>query len=134
MNNEKLIKIAASVVNPKKLKDGLIGDVGCALLSESEKIYTGVCIGVNSNVICAERTAIAKMITDEKAYMIKKIVAVWKDEKGNVYVIPPCGNCRQFMKETDKRNINITEVILDTNKVVKLEELLPYHDWWQKIG
>ena len=131
MKNEELIKKATSVINPRKLKGGLIGDVGCALLSKNGKIYTGVCVGVNSNVYCAERVAIAKMITDDKEFVIKKIVATWKDEKGNIYVIPPCGNCRQCMKETDEENLE-AEVILDKNKTVKLKELLLYHDWWKK--
>lgn len=30
--NEELIERAASIIFPKKLKDGLIGDVGCALV------------------------------------------------------------------------------------------------------
>src|SRR3989344_5020463 len=129
MTNDELIKIATSVINPKNLKDGLVGDVGCALVSEKGKIYTGVCVGVNSNGYCAERVAIAKMITDDKEFVIKKIVATWKDEKGAVYIIPPCGSCRQCMRETDERNIDETEVVLDIDKVVKLRELLPYHDW-----
>ncbi len=91
-----------------------------------------MCVGVNSNGYCAERVAIAKMITDGHEYGIKKIVAVWKDPEGILYVIPPCGHCRQCMKDTDERNIEETEVILDRDIVVKLKELLPYHDWWQK--
>ena len=134
MTNEELINIASSVINPKNLKDGLVGDVGCALLSESGKIYTGVCVGVNSNGYCAERVAIAKMITDGKEFVIKKIVATWKDENGVVYIIPPCGHCRQAMLETDGSNIDKTEVILNIDKSVELKGLLPYHDWWQKIG
>lgn len=132
MENKELIKIASSVINSKELKDGLIGDVGCALLAENGKIYMGVCVGTNSNTYCAERVAIGKMITDDKQYVIKKIVATWKDKNGDIYVIPPCGHCRQAMKETDEKNINETEVILDKNKVVKLKELLPYDDWWKK--
>lgn len=130
--NQELIKKASSVINSKILKDGLVGDVGCALLGGNGKIYTGVCVGTNSNSYCAERVAIGKMITDDKEYKIKKIVATWKDEKGVLYVIPPCGHCRQAMKETDESNINNTEVILDKNKSVILKELLPYDDWWKK--
>jgi len=132
MTNEKLIKIAAAVINPKNLKDGLIGDVGCALISKKGKLYTGICVGIGSNTYCAERVAIAKMITDGNEFVIKKIVATWKDQNGYIHVIPPCGHCRQCMKDADQRNINETEVILDSKKVVKLKELLPYHDWWQK--
>src|SRR3989338_160182 len=118
ITNQELIEKASSVISSKNLKDGLVGDVGCALLAGNGKIYTGVCVGVNSNGYCAERVAIAKMITDGKEYIIRKIVAVWKDEKGNVYVIPPCGHCRQCMREINEENINLTKVILDKNKSV----------------
>ena len=127
-----LIKKAASVIHSKNLKEGLIGDVGCALVSERGKIYTGVCVGINSNGYCAERVAIAKMITDGKEYKIKKIVATWKDKEGKVYVIPPCGFCRQCMRDTDEANIHDTKVVLDKNKTVLLKDLIPYYDWWKK--
>ena len=132
VTNQQLILKAASVIHSKQLKEGLIGDVGCALISGKGKVYTGVCVGLNSNGYCAERVAIAKMITDGKEYTIKKIVAAWKDKDGTLYVIPPCGFCRQAMKDTEEENIDTTEVILDKTKSVKLRELLPYHDWWKK--
>ena len=50
---------------------------------------------------------------------------------GHVHVIAPCGNCRQMMKEMDEENLQ-AEVILDRDKTVRLEELLPYHDWWKR--
>lgn len=133
MINKELIKKAAAVIRPKKLKDGLVGDVGCALISGKGKLYTGICVGVNSNGYCAERVAIAKMITDGNEFIIKKIVAIWKDESGAIYVIPPCGHCRQCIRETDEKNLE-AEVVLDKNKTVKLKMLLPYYDWWQKVN
>lgn len=132
MTNEDLIKKAASVINPKQLKDGLIGDVGCALISETGKVLTATCVGTNSNVICAERAAVGKLISDAGELVVSKIVATWKDEAGALYVIPPCGNCRQFLRDTDLKNLE-TEVVLDNDKAVPLKELLPYHDWWQKV-
>lgn len=130
MDNRELIQKAASVIKTRKTKDGLFGDVGCALISESGRLYLGICADVGSNTFCAERNAIGSMITDGE-YKIKTIVATWKDENDTVFVIPPCGNCRQFMQEVHKDNLE-TEVILDADKVVKLKELLPYHDWWQE--
>ena len=130
MTNKELINKAAAVVNPKKTKGGLFADVGCALLSAKGKIYVGVCAATGSNVFCAEQIAIGSMITDGE-YRVKKIVAVWKDKKGSIFVIPPCGNCRQFMRETDKSNLE-TEVVLDIDKTVRLKELLPYFGWWQR--
>lgn len=132
MTNEELIRKAASVIRPKTLKDGIIGDVGCALISDKGTVYTGICVGVNSNGYCAERVAIAKMIVDGNEFVIKKIVATWKDENGFIYVIPPCGHCRQCMRETDETNMDKTEVVLDKDKTVQLKELLPYYDWWNK--
>ena len=130
VSNAELIKKAAAVVKAKKIKDSLFADVGCALLSKKNKIYLGVCAASGSNTFCAENIAIGSMITNGE-YEIKKIVAVWKDKQGKVFVIPPCGNCRQLILETHKNNIN-TPVILDKNKTVKIKELLPYFDWWKK--
>lgn len=132
MTSEDLIKKAASVINSRENKNTSIGDVGCALITDKDNVFTGVCIDTGSSMgFCAEHNAIGSMIT-EKEYVIKKIVAVWKDEEDDLYVIPPCGRCREFMCQIDKANLE-TEVILDKNKTVKLKELLPYYDWWQKI-
>ncbi|MBS3051133.1 MAG: cytidine deaminase [Candidatus Aenigmarchaeota archaeon] len=128
--NEQLIKKAASVVRPKKTKNGIYADVGCALISGKNKIYIGTCGDSGSNVFCAEKIAIGSMITGGE-YIIRKIVSVWKDENGQIFVIPPCGNCRQLIRETDEENLE-TQIILDKDKAVKLKELLPYFDWWKK--
>jgi len=130
MTNTELIHKATSIIKIKKTKNGLIGDVGCALLSEKNEVYLGVCADIGSNTFCAEQMAIGSMITKGE-YKIKKIVAVWKDKDNNSFILSPCGNCRQFMLETDHENLN-TEIILDKNKTVLLKELLPYHDWWNR--
>lgn len=130
MTNKELIKKAAMVVKARKTKSGLFADVGCALISQKGKIYIGACADSGSNALCAEQIAIGNMITNGE-YKIKKIVAVWKNKKGAVVVIAPCGNCRQFMLEADKSNLK-TEVVLDKNKTARLKELLPYHDWWKQ--
>ena len=52
------------------------------------------------------------------------IVAVWQG--GNV--IPPCGRCREFIRQMHPDNLD-TEVIIARDKIVQLRELLPYHDW-----
>jgi cytidine deaminase len=133
MTNEELIKEAVQVVDPKTIGDSEMGSVGCALMTDKNTIFKGVCIDTSSGMgFCAEHTAISQMITQGE-YKIKKIVAVWKDEKGVVFVIPPCGRCREFMRQTNEENLE-TEIVLDTNKAVKLKELLPYYDWWQEIG
>lgn len=133
ITNDTLIEQAASVVNPKKVGDYLIGDVGCALLTDTNHVYCGVCIDVGSGIgFCAEHSAIAAMITAGE-YRIQKIVAVWKDEDGVLHILSPCGRCREFIRQIHPDNIE-TIVILDRDKVLTLAELLPYHTWYKKQG
>ena len=116
------------MVNPRKVGDRLFGDVGCALVGGDGNIYLGVCIDTGSGTgFCAEHSAIAAMVTAGEL-RIEKIVAVWKDERGAVVVLPPCGGCREFIRQIDERNLD-TDVVLGLDKIVKLRELLPYHEW-----
>jgi cytidine deaminase len=129
MTNDELIKLAEKAINPHTTEDGrLHGDVGAALISEDGRVYVGTCIDTPSWGICAERTAIAAMITAGE-YRITKIVGVWRDQKSNLlYVLPPCGICRQFMKQIDQGNLD-TEIVLGADTTRKLSELLPFHEW-----
>ena len=101
------------------------GGVAAAILTEKGNIYVGVCIDTASTLgMCAERNAIANMITNGES-RISKVVAVMPDGK----VGSPCGACREFMMQLDA-NSGETEILLDleTRKTVKLKELIP--DWW----
>ena len=62
-SNSILIKRAASLIKPRRIKDSLFADVGCVLLSQQNQIYHGVCAASGSNTFCAETTTIAAMIT-----------------------------------------------------------------------
>ncbi|HLC60448.1 MAG TPA: cytidine deaminase [Candidatus Nanoarchaeia archaeon] len=124
VSNKELIAKAKSVIKSRRIKHGyLVGDVGCALLSDEGNIYLGVCMDVSCGIgFCAEHSAIAAMVTNGEE-KIKKIVAVVEGGK----IIPPCGRCREIINQIHKQNKN-TEVMIGKNKVVKLEELLP-HPW-----
>ncbi len=132
MTNEELITLAASVVNSKKMGDNTSGDVGCGLLSDKGNVYTGVCIDTISGMgFCAEHTAIATMVTAGE-YTIQKIVAVWKNEDGDVHILHPCGRCREFMRQIDKNNME-AEIILGKDRTSKLKDLLPYEDDFSEV-
>jgi len=132
MTNDELIEIATSITERKQIGDSSFGDVGCALLSENGKIYRGVCVDTNSSMgFCAEHNAIGSMLTEQES-RIKKIVAVWKDDKGKPHVLHPCGRCREFMRQINEGNME-AEVITGKDKSVKLKKLLPYEDDFSKV-
>jgi cytidine deaminase len=63
MRNDQLISKAQSVLNRKTINGRLHGDVGAALIGEKGDVYTGVCADTSGWGLCAERSAIAAMIT-----------------------------------------------------------------------
>jgi cytidine deaminase len=132
VTNEALIEKAKAVVNPKRIGDHLVGDVGSALVTNKGNIYLGVCMDISSGIgFCAEHSAIAAMVTAGE-YRIAKVVAVWKDNEGRTYILAPCGRCREFMRQLHEDNLE-TEVIMDTDRVLRLADLLPYHDWFHPL-
>jgi len=123
-----LIAKAASVVYPRMVDGRLAGDVGCALTTRAGNVYLGVCIDTKSGTgFCAEHSAIAAMVTGGELE-IASIVAVWKDKAGSMVVVPPCGRCREFIRQISDANLD-TDVVLARDRVARLRELLPFHEW-----
>jgi len=120
ITNDWLIKKAKSVIKPRKIRHGfVVGDVGCALITDKGNVYLGVCMDVSCGMgFCAEHSAIAAMVTNGE-HKIKKIVAVTKDG-----IIPPCGRCRELMSQVHEDNLK-ADVIVGKNETVRLKELLP---------
>ena len=123
---EKLYNAARRVQNARTVSPFIdAGGVAAAILTKKGNIYVGVCIDTASTLgMCAERNAIANMITNGES-KIDKVVAVMPDGK----VGSPCGACREYMMQLDRDSGDIEILVdLDTLKTVKLGELLP--DWW----
>ena len=131
-SNRDLVLAASETLNPHVVGDRLFGDVGSVLTTPSGSLYRGVCIDTGSGTgFCAEHSAIAAMVTAGD-YRIERIVAVWRDDSARLYVLPPCGRCREFIRQVDPANID-TEVILDLDRSASLRELLPAHAWPQPL-
>lgn len=132
MTTDELIASATSFLRPHSEDGRLFGDVASTLVTGSGATYSGVCIDTGSGTgFCAEHSAIAAMVTAGE-YHIRQIVAVWQDERGRTYVVPPCGRCREFIRQISKDNLN-TEVVLGRDKVMLLRDLLPENDWPQPL-
>ena len=123
---EKLYSEAKKVQNNRVISPFVdAGGGSAALLTKNGNIYTGVCIDTACSLgMCAERNAIASMITNGES-KIKKIVAIMSN--GEIGL--PCGACRELMMQLDKDSGDI-EILLDLekNKTIFLKDLLP--NWW----
>src|SRR5699024_2560905 len=101
------------------------GCVSTALLTKQGAVYVGVCIDTACSLgMCAERNAIANMVTNGES-QIAKLVTVMPDGRAGM----PCGACREFMMQLDQEAPEI-ESLCDyaSKKVVKLRDLIPA--WW----
>ncbi len=124
---EKLYNAAKSVQNDRQVSRFIeAGCVAAAVLSDSGKIYTGVCVDTASTLgICAERNAIFNMITNGES-RIAKVIAVMPDGNSGA----PCGACRELMVQLMPDDYKNIEIMMDYNagRVVTLGEITP--EWW----
>ena len=96
--------------------------VGAAIQSENGTIYAG-CNVENASYglsMCAERNAVAAMISATEDRKIKKVAIA----SPNVKPCMPCGACRQVLRE-----FGCEEVIVENDSGIisyAFEEILPY--------
>ena len=123
MNDRELIEAAARA---RKMSYSPYSGfaVGAALLCKNGNIYTGCNISPTN---CAERTAFFKAVSEGRRDFAKiAVVGGRADLATPEYCCPPCGVCRQVMKEVCKPDF---EIIMaksgDEYKIMTLSELLP---------
>ena len=101
--------------------------VGAALLCADGSVYTGCNIenAAYSPTICAERTAFAKAVSEGQREFVAIAVCGGKD--GVITgLFPPCGVCRQVMKEFCREDFHIYMAGADgTWETRTLAQLLP---------
>jgi cytidine deaminase len=121
MDNKELIKLALEA-RKKAYTPYSKFKVGAAILTKTGKIFTGCNIESASYTptICAERTALAKCVSEGHTD-IEKIAVVGSLEK----ISYPCGVCRQFLREFGSDILIISATSEDNYTEYKLSELLP---------
>ena len=125
LSDDGLAAYAADVLKPRRLSDeASAGGVAAAIFALGGNVYRGVCIDTTSGMgFCAEHSAAAAMVTAGES-RIERVVAVSMDERGRVRRVPPCGRCREFLRQLDERNLEAA-VLLEGGRVT-LDALLPY--------
>ncbi|MEG1481763.1 cytidine deaminase family protein [Clostridium sp.] len=121
MDFEDLYEVAKETLNPRELSNSsYAGSVAAAILSDSGKVYIGVCIDTPCSMgFCAEHAAIAAMITAGESKILK-VISVYEDGT----IVPPCGRCREFICQIHNENYKC-EVMVKKNKIMTIDELLP---------
>ena len=100
--------------------------VGAALKAKSGKIYTGCNIESVSftPTCCAERTAFFKAVSEGEREF--EMIAVCGGKNGVIEgYFPPCGVCRQVMREFCDISFPVILIGKDEYKVKTVDELLP---------
>jgi len=126
MEWNQLYAVAKEKLNPRTISPFIdAGGVAAAILTSSGNVYTGVCIDTACSLgMCAERNAIANMITNGESKIVKLVCVMSDGSVGS-----PCGACREYLMQLDKESANMQILInLETQKTVLLKELIP--DWW----
>ena len=124
-----MYEAARSVQHPRRVSEYVdAGGVAAAVLSESGRIYTGVCVDTCCTLgICAERNAIFNMLTNGE-HQIRKVLAVMPDGSCGA----PCGACRELMVQLMPDQYSDIEILVDYKSeiITTLGALTP--QWWIK--
>ncbi len=124
---QKLYEAAKDVQNARTISHTIeVGSVAAAILAKSGNIYTGICIDTACSLgMCAERNAMANMLTNGESE-ISKVLVIMPDGKIGL----PCGACREFMMQLSPNSGNI-EILTDYEslKTLLLKDLMP--NWWR---
>lgn len=115
--------------------------VGAALLTSSGEIFTGVNIENSgySATNCAERTAFFKAISEGQNEFVAIAIAGGKKGENPSEECPPCGVCRQVMREFCSDDFEVIFVSQSENGELKtsvhiLKEVLPYSFGPENLG
>ena len=125
MMKEQLVSLAKDAM--KKAYSPYSGyKVGAALLCKDGSVYTG-CNVENASFSatnCAERTAFFKAISEGKREF--SAIAICGGKDGVIEgLFPPCGVCRQVMREFCEDDFEIHLITQDGVETYTLGELLP---------
>lgn len=116
-----LIDIASETIKRNYDKANYRHTVASAVRSKDGKIYTGVNV-YSIHGACAEMIAVGSAITDGEREF-ECLVSV-RGEEGDE-ILPPCGNCRQFLSDY----MPDCKVIINTNnglKKITASDMLPF--------
>ncbi|MCX7746715.1 MAG: cytidine deaminase [Clostridia bacterium] len=122
MEDKELVKLALNI-RKQAYSPYSRFKVGAALLTENNRIFTGVNIENASYgaTNCAERTAVFKAVSEGETKI--RAIAIASDSEDYIY---PCGICRQVLAEFGDSDMKVISCKNNGEyKLYTLGELLP---------
>lgn len=102
--------------------------VGAALLAADGTVYTGCNVenAAYAPSVCAERTAVVKAVSEGRRHFCALAIAGGPEGVEKLDLCPPCGVCRQVLREFCGKDFCILLVTgKDTWREMTLDSLLP---------
>ena len=111
-----------------------VQEVGAAVQTLSGQIFSGIHFNTSSPfaTICGEISAICCMVSAGHRDLLT-VVAVWRNEVGEHFLLPPCGRCRVVIRDFNAEawvivstvEDNWDEAAITKPGKVKIADLLP---------
>lgn len=121
-----LLKEAKKKINVHEIPPFIeYGNNSCALLTDSNNIYTGVSVTTKTKLnSSAEKSAVINMLNNSENKITKMLILNELEE-----LIPPSIDCLEYLLELGI-DFGSIEILLDFDKqeTKTIKELLP--DWW----
>lgn len=98
-SNDLLVLESAVSASSRLYLKGL-QEVGAAVRTTGGHIFSGIHFNSASPfaTICGEVTALSCMVAAGHRDL-ETIVAVWQDDRGHHFLLPPCGRCRVLIRD-----------------------------------
>ena len=96
--DKEIVEHAVAVSNRLYVKG--LQEVGAAVRTTGGEIFSGIHFNTSSPfaTVCGEIAAICCMISAGHRDLAT-VVAVWRDENGQHFLLPPCGRCRAVIRD-----------------------------------
>jgi cytidine deaminase len=121
-----LVKEAKKKINGHEIPPFIeYGNSSCAVLTDSNNIYTGVSVKSNSAINnSAEKSAVLNMLNNNETKITKMVILNELEE-----LMAPSIDCLEYLLELGE-DFGDIEILLDydTQETKKIIDLLP--DWW----
>ena len=96
--DKKTLEAAIEVSSRLYVKD--IQEVGAAVRTNDGQIFSGIHFETSTGfaTVCGEVAAICCMVAAGRRDLAA-VAAVWRDEEGQYFLLPPCGRCREVISD-----------------------------------